>query len=357
MIKTLERYIAKTVILASGIAALIITGIVFVMSLLGEAKNVGTGDYGLGQTVLFVLAHLPSDLYHFSPLIILLGSIIALSLLSSYRELAVMRASGFSTNKIIYSVLAAALFLILLMSLIGEWIGPGLSYKAVIHRENAKHGDQVVATASGVWLHIDNNFIHVNTVIDRQLLQGVTRYQFDDNRSLRKVYHAKTLSVIDGEWLMKEGVKTTFYPERTKSESFVQAPWDLKFNSNLLTIGLLEPSELSLPKLAKFSRFLEQNGLQASEYRYNFWQRLFQPLASLVMIFLALPFVLGAYSNATMGWRIIVGISLGIAFFILDALLGQLCIVYQLPAVLAALIPSLIFALFGWFMSRRMIRY
>ena len=356
MITILERYIAKTITLATAMVALIIMGVLFVMSLLNEAKSLGTGDYGLGDTVLFVLAHLPNDLYHFSPLIILLGSIIGLSILSSYRELAVMRASGFSTRKIIYSVLSAALFLILLISVIGEWLGPGLSYKAVLYRENAKHGDQVVATASGVWLHIDNNFIHINTVMDRQLLQGVTRYQFDDDRILKAVYYAKSLSSENNEWIMKDGVKTSFYPDRIKSQSFARAPWNLKFNSNLLSIGLVEPSELSLPKLSKFTRYLEQNGLQSSEYRYNFWQRIFQPFASLVMIFLAIPFVLGALSTSSMGWRIIMGVLMGVVFFILDAMLGQLCIVYQIPAAVAALLPALVFAGLGVVLSRRLVR-
>jgi lipopolysaccharide export system permease protein len=155
---------------------------------------------------------------------------------------------------------------------------------------------------------------------------------------------------------MKEGVKTTFYNERTKSESFAEAPWDLKLNSNLLSIGLVDPNEMSLTKLAKFSHYLEQNGLQASEYQFNFWQRIFQPLASIVMIFLAIPFVLGALSNSTMGWRIVMGILVGFAFFILNAMLGQLCIVYQIPPLFAALVPPLLFAIIGILLSRQLIR-
>ncbi len=98
-----------------------------------------------------------------------------LRMLSSTREIAVMRASGFSIRNIIYSVMAAALIWILSASLIGEVIAPGLSYKAEVRKENAKNAGQAVVTAAGIWFHIDNKFIHVQSVVGRSLLNGVTR--------------------------------------------------------------------------------------------------------------------------------------------------------------------------------------
>ncbi|MBX3708790.1 MAG: LPS export ABC transporter permease LptG [Gammaproteobacteria bacterium] len=356
MIKILERYIAKTIILTTGLVALIVMSVLFLMSLLGEVKSIGEGDYGLREVIFYVLLRLPSELYHFSPLLILLGSIIGLSILSSYRELSVMRSSGFSVRKIMMSVLSIALLLILCISFVGEWLGPRLSYEAVVRKENAKNSGQAVVTAAGIWLHIENNFIHVRQIVDRQLLNGVTRYQFDDNHHLKAAYYAEKLSLQNNHWRMSDVVKTTFYHQHTKSTSYPELEWDLKFNANLLNIGLIDPSEMSLFKLAKFAHYLQQNELQASEYQFNFWQRVFQPVASLVMIFLAIPFVLGAFSTSAMGLRIIIGILTGFAFFILNAMLGQLCVVYQIPAILAALLPPVIFAAFGVILSNKLIR-
>ena len=356
MIKLLSRYIASTIFTATGMAALVIAGIVMLLALLGEMKNIGEGEYGLIQAVIYVFYRLPNEIYQFSPMVILLGSIMGLSILSSHKELSVMRASGFSTRQIILSVLGSALLLILAISIIGEAIAPNLSYRAELRKENAQNAGQAVVTASGVWFHVDNNFIHVEQVIGRQLLQGVTRYQFDNTHHLQATYYAKTLSLRDKQWVMNDVLKTMFFKDRTKSISMLEAPWDLKFNVNLLNLGLYEPREMTLPKLVKFTKYLEQNGLQAKEYQYQFWQRLLQPLASLIMIFLAIPFVLGVMSAATMGWRLVVGILMGFAFFICNALLGQLCIVYQVPPVMAALIPLVIFAMIGVILTNRLIR-
>ncbi len=356
MIKILQRYIIKTTILATCLSAFIMTGVLFLMTLISELKHMGEGDYSFNQALIYVLLRLPNELYQFSPLFILLGSIIGLSILSSHRELAVMRASGFAVRQIIMSVLSAALLLVLMISIAAEWVGPRLSYKAEVRRENARNAGISVVTAAGVWFHIDDNFIHVQQVVGRQLLEGVTRYQFNNKHQLQAAYYAKTLSFQDNQWIMKDVVKTSFYPERTKSQSFPQTPLNLKLNQNLFNGGLVNPNEMSLPKLSKYIHYLEQNGLQSSEYEYDFWQRLFQPLASLVMIFLAIPFVLSTLSAATLGWRIVIGIMTGFAFFILNALLGQLCVVYQLPTPLAALLPPFLFAIIGVLLSNRLIR-
>jgi lipopolysaccharide export system permease protein len=356
MIKLLPRYIANSIFYATGMVTLVITSILFIMLLLGEAKSIGEGDYQLIQSLVYVLLHLPNELYHFSPLLILLGSMIGLSLLSSHRELAVMRSCGFSIRRIIWSVLSAAFCLIIAVSVIGEKIGPSLSYKAVIHKENAKNAGQAVVTATGIWFHINNNFLHIQRVVGRQLLDGVTRYQFDEQHHLQAAYYAKTLLLKDGQWQMQDVVKTTFYHERTKSQSFAEIPLDLKLNANLLKVDLVDPNEMSLSKLIKFSRYLEKNGLQANEYRFNFWQRIFQPLASLVMVFLAIPFVLSVFNTTSMGWRIILGVMAGIAFFILNALLSELCVVYQIPPLFAALFPSVLFAVVGFILFRWLFR-
>lgn len=357
MITILERYIAKNLYAAIGLAALTIVGILFLMGLLGELKGIGEGDYGILQAIIYVILRLPNTLYQFSPLWILLGSIVGLSMLSAHRELAVMRASGFSIRHIILSVLGAAFALIMLISLIGEWAGPHLSYRAEIYKENAKNAGAAVVTASGIWFHVDDNFIHVEQVVDRQLLQGVTRYQFDEERRLQAAYYAKKLTYQNNTWTMQDVVKTSFYEDRTKSQHFDTLPWDVKFNTNLFNFGLVEPAEMSLPKLTKFIHYMQQNHLQASEYQFVFWQRVFQPLASLVMIFLAIPFVLGALHQSPLGFRILIGVLAGFGFFILNALLGQLSIVFQLPTFLAALLPIFLFAGLGLFLTNKLIKH
>jgi len=355
MFLILERYIAKTILLATLLTGFLIGSILFVLKMLSEFKDVGSGDFGLISLFLYVLLRLPNDLYHFSPMLILLGSMIGLSILSSHKELAIMRASGFSIQKIMKSVLAATFLITLFLSGIGESLAPNMSYKAAILRENAMNAGQAVVTGSGVWLHVDQNFIHIDQIVDRRLVAGVSRYQFDANRRLQVAYYAKQLSLINNQWTMLDGVKTHFYPERIVSTPFESAPWDLKLNPNLFNLGLIDPQEMSLSRLAKFSHYLEKNGLQAAEYQYEFWQRIFQPFAAMIMVFLAIPFVLSTLSAQPLSLRIVIGLLAGFVFFIANAFLVQICIVFQFPPLIAAILPLLGFGLLGIILSRVMI--
>lgn len=356
MIKILQHYIARTVIIATLLAAVVIASVLFLLAIVGQLKSIGQGDYGLIQALLYVLMQLPNDLYQFAPMLILLGSIMGLSMLSNHKELAVMRASGFSITQIIISVFIGAILLIIVMTGLGEGFGPALSSKAEIQKQNAENAGQAVVTASGIWLHLENNFIHVNQVVDHQRLEGVTRYEFDDKHRLQVAYYAKSLTAKDNVWTMNDVVKTSFYNDRTHSQTLEQVPWNLKFNSNLLNVSIADPSQMPLPKLKKFSKYLVKNGLQATPYQYDFWRRVMQPFASLVMIFLAIPFVLGTFRSA-LSLRIVLGILVGFAFFIFNEMLGQICVVYQVPTFLAASLPPLLFVLIGVLLSKRMLRY
>lgn len=352
----LEKYIAKFIFMATGLTALILAVVLLLVDLLGELKNVGEGDYGLSQALLFVLMRLPAELYQFTPILVLLGCMMGLSTLSASREIAVMRSSGFSIKQIMKSVLMAAIVLLVALCFFGEYVAPKWSYTAEVHRGYAKNAGQAVITSAGVWFHVDDNFIHIENVVDKTLLEKVSRYQFDDRHRLRAAYFAKKLILKNEKWVMYDAVKTTFYADRAKSETLENGPFGLNFNANLLGMGLVDASEMSLTKLHRYTQFLEQNGLQANTYQYEFWQRVLQPLASIIMVFLALPFVLSTFNNTSLGWRMLIAILVGFAFFILKACLGQLSVVYQIPPFLAAAFPLLLFSVFAVVLTRKLVR-
>lgn len=357
MFKILERYIARTMVVTTSMTAIVLMSVVFIMSFLGELKDMGQGDYGFIQAVVYVLMRLPNDFYQYASILILLGSIIGLNVLSSHRELTVMRAAGFSTYQIIRSVLMAAFAMVLLISFLGEFVGPHFSAKAEIRKENAQNAGQAVITSAGVWFHVDNNFIHVDHILDRQKLQGVTRYQFDDQHRLLASYYAKSMVNQGKGWVMQDVVMTRFSDNRTQSSAVSNMPLNLVLNTNLFNKGLLDANEMSLPRLFKFAAYLERNGLQASEYRFGFWSRLLMPLSTLVMIFLAIPVVLSGMGSSQLGSRVLLGIVVGFSFFILNALLGQFCIVFQVPPLTAALLPLLLFVSLGVYLTRRLLAH
>ncbi|WP_423827307.1 LptF/LptG family permease [Serratia marcescens] len=51
-----------------------------------------------------------------------------------------------------------------------------------------------------------------------------------------------------------------------------------------------------------------------------------------------------------MGIRVVTGISFGFLFYVLDQIFGPLSLVYSMPPVLGALLPSMLFLLISVYM-------
>lgn len=353
MISLLNRYIAKSVILATLLVMVVVLGLAFFINLLGELRDIGVGDYGLMQASMHALLELPYNIYAFYPMLVLLGGLLGLSMLATHQELVVMRVSGVSIRKMMGAVFAAAVVLIIIGMFIGEIIAPRTHYLADLHKSTDQSGGQAVITASGLWVHEGNSFVHIDRVMAHQHLEGVTRYEFDNKHRLLASYFAKTMDYRDGHWKLHDLAKTTFSADRTRSEQLPEATWNLTLNPNVLSIGLLEPEEMPLTKLSNYTRHLKKNGLQATEFEFSFWKRVLQPLTILIMLFLAVPFVFTAPRSIKLGRQMVLGVVVGFVFYILDALLGQLSIVYQLPPFFAALLPILLFVGVGYLLMRR----
>jgi len=354
--KILHRYIAKSVMASILMVTAIVIALSFFINLLGEFRDIGVKDYGFLEAILHSLLLLPYSLYQFFPMVALLGGVFGLGILASHQELMVMRASGVPFRKVIQAVIAGALVFIIILTLLGECVSPKANFLAEKRKGSAQNGGQAVATATGVWVHEHDDFFHVKQVISVHHLEGVTRYQFDAKHHLLAAYFAHSMDFDHGHWLIHDLVKTNFNQESTVSGQIPEESWDVTLNPSLLTVGMIEPEEMTLRSLFNYSQHLKQNGLHATEFQFSFWKRIFQPLATIVMILLAIPFVLNISRTTIIGWRIFMGVMLGFAFYISNAFLGQLSVVFQLSPWFAALLPILIFAGLGYVVGARLSR-
>lgn len=352
--KIIQRYIAQSVLISTGVVFLVVLTLSFIVGLLKELHDIGVGEYGVGHAIFYIILQLPHTLYQFSPLLVLTGGVLGLGLLSSSHELIAMRVAGTSLVKMVVGVLSAALVMIILMMLFGELLGPSADYLAEKNKSSAMSNGQAVATQSGIWEHVGTNFLHIERIEGHRHLEGVTRYEFDNSHHLLASYYAKTMDLMDGEWQLHDLVKTTFNKNQTHSEHYVLGSWNLTLSPALLNVGVMEPEAMSLVKLNTYSRSLEKNHLPASSFQLEFWQRVFQPLAILTMILLAVPFVFAAPRSMNVGRRMLLAIIVGFVFYVMASLIGQFSIVFQFPPVIAALLPIILFGGVGYLVMIRM---
>ena len=122
----------------------------------------------------------------------------------------------------------------------------------------------------------------------------------------------------------------------------------------VLDVLATNPSELSIRDLLVYVDYLERNGLDAQEYRLVLWRKLLAPLIYVAMLVVAMPFVFGPQRSAGTGQRLLIGLLLGLAFFLSNYLLGNVVLLYGFPPLVGASLPTLLFMAGGFYALRRL---
>jgi len=349
----LERYIARQVI---NDTIMVLIALVLMRSLfafIDESNDIGKGNYQLIDALYFITLQMPAKLYHFFPISALIGGLIGIGRLASHSELIVMRASGISLKGISVAVLKGTLALMLLVFIIGEFISPKSSQLARQMQTLLISGGNLVKSTQGVWVKDKDNYIHIRMILPDGELEGVTRFQFQENQLQVMVYAQSAIHQGEQRWLLGD-VRQSFVTEdsvhSTKADIMY---WDSELTPETLGVVSLTPDDLNILGLADYNKYLNENGLNATRYELAFWKKILQPVAVAVMMFLALSFISGPLRTVTIGARIVMGIMVGYAFNMLSNMFGPVSLIYQMPPFFAASLPIIIFAIIAALMMKR----
>lgn len=351
----LDRYIARHVIAFILLVSLALLGLEIFFSLINEVKIVGRGNYTLGTALSFLALTAPTRLYTMFPWAALLGTLISMGALANNRELVVMRTATVSVLRITWAAIKAAILLTLVMVILGEVFAPIGERLAQNKKTIALSGGQSIQTAHGIWVRQGQDFIHIQNVNAKGELFNVTRYQFDRDRRLKEVTVAESaVKQTDDGWQLNNITGTRFLGNRTEIiKEKTQLISELLEPEILETAAVKHPERLSLPALWRTIQNRSKNELNAQAYQLAFWNKVFQPVLIVLMVFLAMPFVFGPLRSASHGLRILVGIFVAYLFHTLNGLFAPLAMVYQVPPLIAVLLPLMIFGGIGYGLLKR----
>jgi lipopolysaccharide export system permease protein len=287
------------------------------------------------------------------PAATLLGSLLGLGALANQSELVVIRAAGVSLLRIVGSVMRAGLLLVAVSVLLGEVLAPASQQFADSMRAAAKSGQITLRTDYGFWAKDGRKFINVEKVLSDGRLQNVLVYEFDRLHRLRSSTYVHTAAYQEGSWLL-DGVVQSFPTESgVRSARVREARWPDLLDPSLLQLLGLRPDNLNAWGLYRYIHFLHSHSLDAHPYQVALWGRLMAPVATLTMLLLAIPFVLGPLRGVGVGQRILVGALIGIGFSLLNHTFANVGLVYELNAALTAAFPAAVaLSLALWGLSR-----
>ncbi|MCR8923292.1 LPS export ABC transporter permease LptG [Dasania sp. GY-MA-18] len=350
--KKLNRYVSQVVGSAILMVLLVIIGLDAIASIIDEMENIKAG-YTFWAVLKFVLYSVPGDVYEFLPFAALVGSLAGLGALANNSELVVIRSAGVSTGRILWMVMRPALLITALGFLISEYVAPHTESIAKSERGIALRGDANVVSREGLWHREGNNYMHFDVVQPNGVLYGVNIYQYNDKRELLVATQAERAIYQQGHWLLEDIAESYFTDGQVATQRFASRQWQTDLSPELLSILVLDPLDLSVQGLWDYSRYLELQGLNNGSYLLAFWKKVLQPLSTLTLVLVAISFIFGPLREVTMGFRVFVGVLVGIVFRTTQDMLGPASLVYGFEPIYASGIPILICALFGVVLLRR----
>ena len=355
MMNTLDRYIGKSILGSIFATLLTLVGLSAIIKFVEQFRSVGKGTYDIWQAVAFTGLTIPKDIETFFPMAALLGALMALGNLASRSELVVMQAAGFSRFKIGMAVMKTALPLVLLTMVIGEWGIPQTEQFARDMRARALSGGSMLSMKNGVWAKDGNNFVFVRRVTDEAKLNDIYIYTFDQHRNLTELKHANQASYSEDEskWTLRQVNHSMISKDEITTSNRLSEKWETNLTPDKLGAVSLRPTSLSISGLYNYISFLRETGQDVSRFELTFWRKIFQPVSVGVMMLLALSFIFGSLRSVTAGARIVTGIFFGFLFYVVNEIFGQMSVVYNMPAVFGALMPSLLFIVMIWWLLSR----
>ena len=337
----LRGYIVMAVFRGVALALTVIVTLYASIDFVSQLHDLGTGSYGMPQLVSYVLLRLPHKIFDTLPAAALIGSLLSLGNLAVHRELVVMRASGISSFQLLGTVGIAGIALAVLMALIGESLAPSLSGYATEMRQQAMRSDNGATNGPATWLRDGDRILSVG----RQTGElgyggGVLLFELGEDHTLKEIARADSADIdAQSRWVLSNYAETSFLDNGVDTRSAREATQTYSLNPNLL-VSVVREDRLDTPALWRYIRYLKDNSLNSKHYEIALWSRLASVASVVLMTVLALPFVFGGLRSAAAGSRLLVGLVIGLGYYMLSEVLASSGEVFNVDPAIVAWAPS-----------------
>jgi lipopolysaccharide export system permease protein len=331
----LTTYLMRTILASTMLVLLVLLALAGLFEFIGQLQDT-QADYGVAQALLFALLRLPQLSFEMLPIAALIGSLLGLGALANNSEIVVMRTAGLSIARLAGMVAVSGVVLMVFTALVAEFIGPPLDYFARTMRDEARAGQDRASNGNAAWVKDGSVILHLDRVNTEYNFGGVYLFRFNDDDTLQSVARAENSGIDDSDrWILENYRETRFLNDGVQASESSLAIESFEIDGDLLGITLVKPISLSARGLMSYIRYLKKNGLKSLRYETALWSRISQTATVVVMPVLALAVVFGSLRSAGAGGRLMIGVLIGLAYFLASEMLANSGEVFDLnPAVL-----------------------
>jgi lipopolysaccharide export system permease protein len=340
-VNILDRYLYRTVLVYTAMAMAVLLALGALFLFISQQSDIGVGSYSAGDAFLFTMLNLPQQAFELLPIGAMIGALMGLGNLAAGSELVVTRASGVSVWRIAWPVGLAGLTLALIMYGIGEYAAPPLAQFAKREKTTNKLADVSFAGTSSAWVKDGNLILRVQTGEVDQAFGGVWLFQLDGPTRLRSIQRAARISVADpGRWSLHNVATSRFGDDHVGGDTVSETTMRSTVNPDFLGLAATDPDLLTLRGLASYIDHLRRNSLDTASYEIGYWSRIARLFAVIIVTLLALPFVFGPLRTTGAGTRTVIGVMLGVVFFLITGTVEKGGQLFGLNPALVGWLPT-----------------
>ncbi|MEC9376375.1 MAG: LPS export ABC transporter permease LptG [Pseudomonadota bacterium] len=337
----LHSYLFRSVFSMTCLVLLVLIALGAFIEFLSQIEQIGTGGYDLFIAAQYVLLKLPRLAFGILPVSILIGALIGLGVLASNSELIVFRAAGVSLWRMANSLAITGLTIAIIGGAIGELIAPKLDLYARQIRAEAMHGGNADLNGSNAWIRDGNTFFNIQPIVDDLDRGGVYSFEIDFPNAISSMGRADSIQADGDDWTLVGMIESTFVGDKILNEGDVNVEQFRKLG-DLLSISIVRESNMTAIELYRYIQYLESNDLNSGKYIIAFWSRMANLVGIVVMCILALPFLFGNLRSSGAGARTMVGILIGLGYFLMNRTLADSAAVFNLYPLFVAWMPTIL---------------
>lgn len=340
-------YLLKRFLHGLFISLVVLISIEIFFSFTAELKYLDEGDYDLMSIVEYIILSVPRSIQIMFPYAVLIGTLLSLGSMASDMEFVAMQSAGMSVKKIIYIVLFQVFIISSLFYIITDFTVPRFSSIAEKER-NLALKRQTIYQKNGIWFKNGNSFIKINEIYPDNSIRGITVYDYDNNE-LSFVRYIQSAKFLQDKWELVDVLSIDLTKKPISKSRKSREISDNLIDINLLSIKTDKSYSLRFKDVKKNIEYLSVNNLDASIQKKIYWDKLLKPISTVIMLFLAMPFIFGRMRATNASKRIVIGLFIGISFFIASSILPNLGILIGLNPFINAILPLIIFLYLGKF--------
>jgi LPS export ABC transporter permease LptG len=339
----------------------LVTGTLVVLSLIFTIFEL-LGDILRNQVSLWILAEYllnvtPYFLYNIAQYGVLLAVLITLGLMQRSNEVTAMKATGISIYRIIVPVLVAALLVAGALFLSDQLYLPHTNKEqdALLNKIKGRPA-QTYLNPYRKWIFGQHSTIYYYQVFDsdRNEFGDLSVFQFDPStfRLVNRIYADRAdWDERLHRWVCTQGWERSFQGAairdyRTFDVSTFNA---LSEPPEYFKKEVRQSLEMNYEQLRRYIHDLQQSGFEVVRLRVQLQKKLAFPVITFVMGVLAIPFALSAGKRGAMA-GVATAIGIAVVYSVVSGLFEAMGNINQLPPVLAAWAPDVIFALVGGYL-------